>query len=217
MKATEIFKGKNHWTVTTDDPHWSNKTHRCVKSWKLQVPFTSLKCWIAVINDDATAFSDKAMQKLYKVFDLVDNSSLTAYKGKTPYYLSDALWIVRDIEKMQTTKEPQIMFDKDEQKYIGFSHRGRCAFGIGDMLFDPDSREDLDSYYRNKKFRWKFIKTLLKYHFKNDAMAFEDLCEDTIISHGVTSVIPFRKRGRKTIENLDEAFEAALNFAKYLS
>ena len=31
-----------------------------------------------------------------------------------------------------------IGFSQQQQKWYGWSHRGMCAFGIGDRLFDPD-------------------------------------------------------------------------------
>ena len=31
-----------------------------------------------------------------------------------------------------------LAYDQVKKKYIGFSHRGYCAFGIGDKLFDPN-------------------------------------------------------------------------------
>ena len=59
--------------------------------------------------------------------------------------------------------------------------------------------------------------TLLKYHLKGDVAGFEDLCEDNIIGHGIMQIVPFRDFGNKQISNMDEAFQAALNFAKYMS
>lgn len=116
------------------------------------------------------------------------------------------------------------MFDKKSQKYFGFSHRAITGFGIGDMLFnlsygtgEAKPKEDLSSYYSSRKLRRKYILSLLKYHIKNDWNGFMDLCEDEIIGHGISSIVPFKERGRKRIETLDEAFEAAKNFAEYVS
>ena len=48
--------------------------------------------------------------------------------------------------------------------------------------------------------------TLIKYHLRNDSMMFEDLCEDNTIGHGISQIIPFRERGIKRIENMEEAY-----------
>ena len=46
---------------------------------------------------------------------------------------------------------------------------------------------------------------------------FADLCEDEIIGHGIMSIVPYREKGHKRIETNEEAFEAAKNFAEYIS
>lgn len=61
------------------------------------------------------------------------------------------------------------------------------------------------------------LKALLRYHFKNDVLRFEDIFEDKIISHGIASFIPFKMKGDKKIKTKEEAYQAACNFAKYIS
>ena len=111
----------------------------------------------------------------------------------------------------------EVLFDKKNNRYIGYSHRAFQSFGIGDMLFDKNVTPNKDFYYKNKKYRFEYLKTLFKYHIKNDWHLFMDLCEDTIIGYGIMNVVPFREQGRKIIETKEEAFEAACNFAKYVS
>lgn len=63
-------------------------------------------------------------------------------------------------------------FQEAEQKWVGWSHRARCSFGIGDKLFVEDFGDD-----------------------------------DTL----------FTEHGPNTITTLDEAKQAAINFADYVS
>ena len=120
---------------------------------------------------------------------------------------------------LKHTSSSQVMFDAKSQKYIGYSHRGMASFGIGDMLFSSaelTKKEKLE-YYKNRKYRRKYLLALLEYHIKNDWFMFRDLCEDEIIGHGIMSIVPYRERGRKRIETNEEAFMAAKNFAEYIS
>ena len=107
-------------------------------------------------------------------------------------------------------------YDKKNKKYVGYSHRACCAFGIGDMLF-TENIKSYTQYYKIPKYRWKYIMTLLKYHLKNDWSGFEDICEDNFIGHGISQIIPFCEKGTKRIETLEEAYQAACNFADYVS
>ena len=120
---------------------------------------------------------------------------------------------------LRPTTSSQVMFDVKSQKYIGYYHRGMASFGIGDMLFQdakPSPKEKI-MYYKNRKYRRKYLLTLLKYHIKDDWYMFEDLCEDNIIGHGITNIVPYTERGTKVIETKEEAFEAAKSFAEYIS
>lgn len=67
-----------------------------------------------------------------------------------------------------------IGFCEPDQKWYGWSHRGICGFGIGDMLFE------------------EFLE-------------------------GADDHTPFIAHGSKVIETLDEARQAAVNFADYVS
>ena len=62
------------------------------------------------------------------------------YNGKT-FYPEDYQWIFK--YELMPTGNPQVFFDIKTNKYIGFSHRGYAAFGVGDVLFDPKVK-DLD-------------------------------------------------------------------------
>ena len=163
-------------------------------------------------------YSEWALKKINKIFPdaTIDRYSNVHWDGKV-YYRDSIKWILHN--DLKPTECPQVMFDEKSQKYIGFSHRGGASFGIGDMLFQDaePSREEKYRYYQNRKYRRKYLLTLLKYHIKNNWSMFEDLCEDEIIGHGITTIVPFTERGSKVIENKKEAFTAAKNFAEYIS
>lgn len=162
-------------------------------------------------------FNKKYIKKLKKVFDDVNEN--IAIKNNQAYFLNDALWIVKNIDSLETTSNPQVFYNKKNNSYIGYSHRAAQEFKIGDMLFENKnlSSKELHQFYANKKLRWKLLKALIRYHLRNDVYAFEDIFEDKIIGHGIALFIPFKDKGIKRIETKEEAFQAATNFAKYVS
>jgi DnaJ-class molecular chaperone len=85
------------------------------------------------------------------------------------------------------------------------------GFKIGDTLFEENIK-NLTEFYKDKKLRRKFLKYLLKYHFKNDAFMFEGM-----VKSGISDVIPFKKHGIIQIKTFEEAYQAAINFADYVS
>lgn len=95
--------------------------------------------------------------------------------------------------------------------YYGYTHRGGQIFKVGDRLFDGDYTPKEEDYeeWEWAGFQEKYEKVILK---AKDSLELEWLKED-----GITSIIPFNKRGKKEIENLEEAKQAAINMSKYLS
>ena len=182
----------------------------------VKIPFTKLK--VSLRKKDITRFTTKGISRLDSVFgkNSYKIDGLTVYKrGKTNsetnniYCLKNFPFMLNPKYDFITCKNNQVMYSKKLHKYYGFSHRGGSFFGIGDMLFD-ENKDSETLYYRNKSFRISFIKYLIKYI--NDPFDFEDL-----VNSGIKSIVPFRCRGRKIIEDMQEAYVAACNFAKYLS
>ena len=93
--------------------------------------------------------------------------------------------------------------------YYGYTHRGGALFKIGDRFFDnyylptrsDYSQKEWDEYYE------KYQKLLNK----SDESELKRL-----VSDGMSSVIPFNKRGKKVIETWGEARRAAISLSKYL-
>jgi hypothetical protein len=92
----------------------------------------------------------------------------------------------------------------------GFSHRGGQLFKIGDRLFDAEYHPHVKDYTPEQWKVWhdKYRRALAK------AAPAE---RRQIANDGVRAYIPFKQRGKKVIQNWDEAIEAAKNLSNYLS
>jgi len=94
--------------------------------------------------------------------------------------------------------------------YYGYTHRGGSIFRVGDRLFDMEYKPKAEDYPSDLWLKWKaeYDKVLSE----ADELSFKWSVED-----GISTVIPFRYRGSKIIENLAEARLAAINMSNYLS
>ena len=209
----QIWKGKLKLRIKQECPYYVTGVRTREKvlfyhwGWAISL-------WTYFDDPNHPEFSDWAKKKLRKIFpncEILGN--IVRYNGNV-YYPNDYKWIFK--YDLIATDNPQVFFDKEHNKYIGYSHRGFASFGIGDTLFDKNIK-DVSLYYKQPKYRWKYLMTLLKYHIKGNAVMFKDLCEDNIIGHGIMQIVPFKDFGNKQISNMDEAFHAALNFSKYMS
>ena len=92
----------------------------------------------------------------------------------------------------------------------GFTHRGGNKFRIGDRLFDENYNPVMEDYTTEEwnTFQQKFDKAYQEA---------DDLDKNWMDESGISYVIPFRLRGKKLIETMEEAFEAAKNMSNYLS
>lgn len=101
--------------------------------------------------------------------------------------------------------------------FYGYTHRGGQLFRIGNKLFDPKwfpTWEDLKiewikSYCESCGYS-KIPETI------EEAKTYVKL-KDLEKDRSVVDFIPFKLRGSKTIENWEEAEEAAINMSKYLN
>ena len=213
-----IYKGKYKLRIARENPYYSTiyRTLHKVLFYRFGI---SISLWVCY-NKAVPEYTEWAIKKINKIFPdaKIDKYSNIHLNGKC-YYRNSVEWILSNKFDLKPTECPQVMFDEKSQKYIGFSHRASASFGIGDMLFQDakPSREEKYRYYKNRKYRRKYLLTLLKFHIKNNWSMFEDLCEDEIIGHGITSIVPYCERGNKVIETKEEAFTAAKKFAEYVS
>ena len=94
--------------------------------------------------------------------------------------------------------------------YHGYTHRGGQTFKLGDRLFDASYEPKEEDYEEWEWSGWK-----LKYdelYSKGD-----ELDKQWMEGSGISYVIPYKKRGKKLIENMDECLQAAINMSEDLS
>ena len=214
----KLFNGKGYITIQNknndSNAHWGEIKDIFIA--QIKIPFTNYA--IALRKRNVTAFSDYGLERIkslfgqynYKVhkFEVIRINKSKDSQNDV-FYMLNYIWMLNPKYNFICCKNPQVMFSRKSHKYYGYSHRGGAFFGIGDMLFD-ENKDNETLYYRNKSFRIQFIKYLIKYI--NSPFDFEDL-----VNSGIKSIVPFKCRGSKTIEDMQEAYIAASNFAKYLS
>lgn len=209
----QIYKGKLKLRIKKECPYYGT-AYRDLEKVIFYKWGWSLSLWTVHKDSVIGEYSDWAKERILSVYpDAEIEGHSVRVKGD---YISVPEFIFNEGYDFGPTEDSCVLYEKKNEKYIGYSHRGSCSFGVGDMLFSEDIKS-YSAYYKMPKYRWKYIMTLLKYHIKGDSIMFEDICEDNIIGHGISQVIPFRERGTKKIETLEEAYQAAVNFAKYVS
>jgi hypothetical protein len=92
----------------------------------------------------------------------------------------------------------------------GYTHRGGNLFKIGDRLFDGKYKPVKDDY--NDEQWCEFEKKFQESYDEAD-----DLDKKWMDNDGISYVMPFKLRGSKLIETMEEAFLAAKNMSNYLS
>lgn len=92
----------------------------------------------------------------------------------------------------------------------GYTHRGGSLFKIGDRLFDGDYEPVKEDYPEEQ---WNEYETKFADLYQEE----DELGRKWMDEDGISYVIPFKLRGSKLIETMEEAFEAAKNMSNYLS
>lgn len=214
----KLFNGEGY--ITIQNKHDNGNIYcgdiKDIFITQIKIPFTNYA--IALRKRGVTAFSDYALKRIKSLFGQYNYTVrkfevIRINKSKDSqndiFYMLDYIWMLNPKYDFVCCKNPQVLFSRKLHKYAGYSHRGFGLFGIGDMLFD-ENKDNETLYYRNKSFRISFIKYLIKYI--NSPFDFEDL-----VMNGIKSIVPFKCRGNKQIDDMQEAYIAASNFAKYLS
>lgn len=110
-----------------------------------------------------------------------------------------------------------VLYARNLNKFLGFSHRGVAAFGIGDRLFD----EAWEPTWDDLNINWvqDYCKATGYVKIPNsieEAKTFVKI-KDMQSGESIVAFIPFVARGGKIIASKDEAIQAARNFSLYLS
>lgn len=93
---------------------------------------------------------------------------------------------------------------------FGYTHRGGQLFKIGDRLFETTHEPKKEDYTKEE---WESFEM----DFKRTYEESDELERKWIEEDGISYVIPFKKRGSRIIETMEDAFQAAKNMSKYLS
>lgn len=93
---------------------------------------------------------------------------------------------------------------------VGYTHRGAQLFKIGDRLFDGKYKPTKDDFPEDE---WLKFETEFNKLYESE----DDLGKKWMDADGISYVIPFKLRGPKLIETMEEAFLAAKNMSDYLS
>lgn len=210
FRSSKCFNGKLYITIE-EFPYYifSDKEGEniLVKSL-IRIPFTNKE--IVLRKKNITGLTDHGKFVAMCVFGHeVKFKDLTLYTKVGELNALNHKVIFDEKMDFKSTNTRGVIFSNKTSKYYGYTHRGICGFGIGDMLFDIRN-ENTSIYYNNIKYRIKYLYRLIraitcKFRFKY------------LVEDGIKDVIPFNKRGSKIIETKEEAKQAAINFMKYIS
>lgn len=133
--------------------------------------------------------------------------------------IEEGWWYFTNGLRATKGSHPHTAWSKKTKQWIGYSHRASCAFGKGDKLFDANwkpSDADLPKYHQF------YLKHLGEYYkeveeWSKSTSDHKAADEEMTLAGWAVNYIPFRLRGSKTIHSYEDAYKAAVNFAKYVS
>jgi hypothetical protein len=133
--------------------------------------------------------------------------------------IEEGWWYYQNGLRSTRGSHPHTAWAKKTKQWIGYSHRASCAFGKGDKLFDPSWSPKDSELLQYEKYYIKHLDAHyaeLEEWAKSDSEHKADSSEMTL-NKWAASHIPFTLRGSKTIHSYEDAYKAAVNFAKYVS
>jgi hypothetical protein len=145
-------------------------------------------------------------------YGCLPNSFLT----KTGEYIGDirtAWWYYKNEMKVCEDYPKGVSIKYEDNQligYYGYTHRGGCLFKIGDRLFDSNYVPREEDYEE-----WEWIGWEDRFNDSYDKG--DELTKKWMDEDGISYVIPYTKRGKKIIQTLEEAKQAAINISKELS
>jgi hypothetical protein len=147
-------------------------------------------------------------------------NSLLSPNGTYVGGIDDARWYVKNKMMIDEQYPHGVAAAITEETYgtdnpvivgmYGYTHRGGQLFKIGDRLFDGKYKPRKDDYTEDE---WTQYENRFKELYEEE----DELGKKWMDSDGISYVIPFKLRGSKLIETMEEAFIAAKNMSNYLS
>ena len=201
-----VFAGDFYLKIEKD-PHYSNGNDKLVRSYNLRIFKLSLRCKNSELDKSKllemskvdgfphisilVTLYESTLQDMRKLFI---NSMVPLGHGLAQWV--DDIYLPRE--------------SRTTLGYYGYSHRGGATFKIGDRLFDGKYEPAEEDYPERQWNIWKC-------DFSKSWDQGDEFHRRMVLSGGVKSVIPFKMRGAKNIETLEEAKQAAINMSDYLS
>lgn len=147
-------------------------------------------------------------------------NSLLSPNGTYVGGIDDARWYVKNKMMIDEQYPHGVAAAITEETYgtdnpvivgmYGYTHRGGQLFKIGDRLFDGKYKPRKDDYTEDE---WTQYENRFKELYEEE----DELGKKWMDADGISYVIPFKLRGSKLIETMEEAFIAAKNMSNYLS
>lgn len=225
-----IWKGRKYLKLEhCYDPWYTTKggRDRCLKHY-----FT-LWGWCLALRIEKSGYQEEILDKAEQMFgsvspilthlyDRVDKFEDSLHKGLHPEYLTlycyndkgallgsidDLAWMFKNDCVADPTLKG-VAYCLPEKGHIGYSHRAKQLFLIGDKLFDAKYEPKEEDYEERE---WAgFVQDQKKAQDRDDKQGWRS---EVLLKE----VIPYTKRGTIVIQTLEEARTAALNFAKDVS
>jgi hypothetical protein len=134
--------------------------------------------------------------------------------GKVVGSLDDLEWMFL-LNCVADYHESNVVYSWDKKGWIGFSHRGRQLFRVGDRIFEEDYVPKKKDYSNEQ---WMaFIEarnySYTKYCEEHPGMEKQEYNK----FHPLVDFIPFVLRGARTITSDPRARRAAINFSRYVA
>lgn len=147
-------------------------------------------------------------------------NSLLSLDGTYVGSIDEARWYVKNKMMIDENHPHGVAAVIQEETYgtdnpviegmYGYTHRGGQLFRIGDRLFDSKYEPKKEDYLEED---WNRYESEFNEAYEKE----DELGKKWMDTDGISYVIPFKFRGSKVIETMEEAFEAAKNISKYLS
>jgi hypothetical protein len=130
--------------------------------------------------------------------------------------IEEGWWYYNNGLRATKGSHPHTAWSKEAKQWIGYSHRAACAFSKGDKLFDESWVPTDDELLALEKHYVKHLGEFQKEYSEWVRSESTNKEEEFTLNKWVVSHVPFKLRGSKTIHSYEDAYKAAVNFAKYI-